>query len=92
MEVSTLKDLEIAKMFSNFSTKVKVVMTKNVFTEIDHLMFRDSIKESMEESDFEFIDKASINRSSHRVPMVWLRLRVLMTRCFLSRRNLVKRL
>ena len=60
VEVSTLKDLEIAKMFSNFSTKVKVVMTKNVFTEIDHLMFRDSIKESMEESDFEFIDKASI--------------------------------
>lgn len=60
IEIKTMKDLEIAKMFSNFSTKVIGVMTKNVFTEIDHLMFRDSVRDAFDTDKFELIDKAQI--------------------------------
>lgn len=60
IEVKTLKDLEVAKLFGNFGVKVKALLVENAFREIDHLMFRDSIRDSLTSEGLEIIDRVTI--------------------------------
>lgn len=60
IEARALKDLAIAKIFRNFGVEVKVLLVENVWREIDHLMFRDALKETLIESGIEMVEKVEI--------------------------------
>lgn len=61
VEVKSLHDLGVAKMFSHFGTKVQALLINNVFSEIDHLMFRDTLRESLISDSMTLFNKVTIN-------------------------------
>lgn len=61
IEAKTLRSVEIAEMFAHFGSKVTLVCDRKFFNQIDHLMFRDAIKQSLIDANVTIVEKKLID-------------------------------
>lgn len=61
IEAKTLRSIEIAEMFAHFGSKVTLVCDRKFFNQIDHLMFRDAIKQSLIDANVTVLEKKEID-------------------------------
>lgn len=52
-----LRGLEIASMYKRFGSEVSLIVDRRYFTQINHLQFRDAIRESIEEQGIALYEK-----------------------------------
>lgn len=57
---SSLRALEIASMFNRFGSQVSLIVDRRLFSQIDHLQFRDAIKESLTQQNIKLYEKYEV--------------------------------
>lgn len=58
---SSLRALEIASMFNRFGSEVSLIVDRRLFSQIDHLQFRDAIKESLTQQNIRLYEKYEVS-------------------------------
>ena len=60
IDAQSLRGLEIASMMARFGSEVTLVVGRRLFAQIDHLMFRDAVRETLISQNIELLEKYTV--------------------------------